>query len=103
MVTVYNPVHGFSGEYRYATERNDTVYHVESADALEPADGASVCMRYKENGKGAAVVYDGKCRTVVCGFPIETVGPESERTELMRQMMEFLCGGKTEEQVAFNF
>lgn len=103
VVTVYNPVHGFFGEYRYATERNDTVYHVESADALEPADGASVCMRYKENGKGAAVVYDGKCRTVVCGFPIETVGPESERTELMRQMMEFLCGEKTEEQVAFNF
>ncbi len=97
VVTVYNPLHRFSGEYRYATERNGSVYHVEAADALEPADGAFVCMRYKENGKGAAVLYDGKCRTVVCGFPIETVGTESARTELIRQLMEFLCGeGMTE-------
>jgi hypothetical protein len=48
-------------------------------------------MRYGENGLPAAIASErGGYRTVVMGFPLETVTTAQERTSLMSRIMDYL-------------
>ena len=72
---VQNPL-GLSGKSRYIfnTERNDEVYAVESPDGLNPVgEGAYTLFRYAENNISAGVGYRGAYKTVILGFPVETL------------------------------
>lgn len=90
--TTYAPGKKFSGNYRFVQQLNDTINAVESPDALIPADkNGHTVMRYTQNDNSAMVAFDNKIyRTIVLGFPFETLETEAMRNDLMRQILEYL-------------
>ena len=81
-------------EIQYQAAFDDTMYKVESPDAIEPATEAGrTFLRYAENNMSAGVLYDGgSSRVVTIGFPIETIGVLRERVELFRTTLDYLDG-----------
>jgi hypothetical protein len=81
----------FSGPVEFNTQQTGNVYGAEAPDAIVPADKSSVtAFRYTENNTSAGVIYRGKNRTLVMGFPFETVISEPERNRMMDQILRFL-------------
>ncbi len=80
------------GAWSFTSKLNDKTYAVESPDAIRASDdNGFTWMRYSENGLPAAIASDrGNYRTVVMGFPLETVTTSQERTSLMSRIMEYL-------------
>jgi hypothetical protein len=80
----------FSGQFKYHNILNDKSYAVESPDGIEPADDqAATIMRYTENNLSAAVAWSGDYKTVVLGFPFESVTEKAYRESLMKQILNF--------------
>ena len=64
---------------------------MESPDGIEPANkNAFTIMRYGQNNISAAVAHKGTYRTLVFGFPFESLTSDAMRDDLMRQIMRFL-------------
>ncbi|MGB8357839.1 MAG: xanthan lyase, partial [Bacteroidales bacterium] len=81
----------FTGTITFNTSDKSPVYAAEAPDAVEPADkGSFTAFRYSENNTSAAVIYRGKPRIVVMGFPFETIISAEERDEFMKQILNFL-------------
>jgi hypothetical protein len=81
----------FSGTMDFNAGTSDLIYAAEAPDAIEPAGkGASCSFRYSENNASAGISYKGNYRTVVLGFPFETINGEKERDLLMKQILIFL-------------
>ncbi|MBR5684548.1 MAG: N-acetylmuramoyl-L-alanine amidase [Muribaculaceae bacterium] len=80
------------GAWTFVNKLNDKFYAVESPDAIRASDDRGFTwMRYSENGLPAAIASDrGNYRTVVMGFPLETVTTVQERTSLVTRIMEYL-------------
>lgn len=81
------------GEYQFSNERNSDCYAVESPDSFYPSDDSNgaTFMRYSENNLIAGTVYSpGAYKTVVIGFPFETIKGADSRSHLMKQIMNFL-------------
>ena len=77
--------------YRFNTELNNECYAVESPDAILPADKQSfVVMQYPDCGLSAAVGYKGDYRSLVVGFPFETIADIESRNRLMSEVLTFL-------------
>ena len=80
----------FTGKLSFNTGYSESIYSVESPDAIEPSGiGAITGFRYSENNSSAGVIYKGKCRIVALGFPFETILSEAERNNLMQQVLVF--------------
>lgn len=81
------------GVYTFSNTLNSDCYAVESPDsfyASDPEKGATF-MRYSENNLVAGTVFDNTTyRTVVLGFPFETIKGDDARAHLMSQILEFL-------------
>ena len=81
----------FSGSLEFNTQQTGEVYGAEAPDDIVPADKSSVtAFRYTSNNTSAGVIHSGKNRTLVLGFPFETIIAETERNRMMNQIMEFL-------------
>lgn len=81
------------GRYNFSNELNEECYAVESPDSFYPADDAkgATIMRYGENNLIAGTAFDsGNYRTVVIGFPFETIADEEGRNSFMKQVLNFL-------------
>lgn len=81
-----------NGQYRFNNELNDTCYVVESPDSFYPADEkkGTTIMRYCENNLISGIASDnGTHRTVVIGFPFETITDQSQRNHLMKSTLDF--------------
>ena len=81
------------GTFDFNNELNEECYVAESPDSFYPADDkkGTTIMRYSENNLVAGIAHDaGKYRTVVIGFPFETITEESQRSYLMEQILGFL-------------
>lgn len=81
------------GTFDFYSELNEECYVVESPDSFYPANDKSgtIFMRYNENNLSAGVANDaGNYRTVVIGFPFETITKSSQRNDLMKQVLNFL-------------
>ena len=79
-------------DFTFVNKLNDRFYAVESPDAITPSDdmGATI-MRYSENNIPAGIASDrGSYRTVVLGFPFETIKDEDARESLMSDVLKFL-------------
>lgn len=81
------------GWFAFSNQLNDECYAVESPDsfyAADPKTGATI-MRYSENNlvAGTACKFDAY-RTVMLGFPFETITGTSKREALMQQILNFL-------------
>lgn len=80
----------FSGTFDFNTGYSKEMYSVEAPDAIEPASKDALCtFRYSENNTSAGVIYNGIYKTVILGFPFETIISEKERNQLMEQIIEF--------------
>lgn len=81
------------GEYQFASQLNDECYAAESPDSFYPADDkkGATFMRYTENNLIAGTAFDNSAyRTVVIGFPFETITDADKRASLMSQVLSFL-------------
>ena len=90
---VQNPL-GFSGKSRYVfnTELNGDKYCVESPDGLNPAgDGAWTIFRYGENNISAGTAYAGPYKTVILGFPVETLETQEQVDCLIGEVARFFA------------
>lgn len=78
--------------FTFNQELNADCYAVESPESFNTIDascGAPI-LRYSENDFIAGTAYDpGTHRTVVLGFPFETIQSEDARNTLMAQIMNF--------------
>ncbi len=81
------------GHFSFNNTKNADSYVVESPDSFYAADadkGATI-MRYGENNLVAGTAMDaGGYRTVVFGFPLESVMTPHDRNTLMTQSLNFL-------------
>ena len=75
---------------KYNTEINDSIYAVEAPDALYPAGGGEIFLRYLENHFAAGVGYKKNYGVVVFGFPFETILDEVTRNNLMKHIIDYL-------------
>ncbi len=83
-------------DVHFATTLNGDLYAVESPDAIKASDDRGYTVaRYSENNIPAVVASerDGY-RTVVAGFPIETITDDDARDALVATLMKFLVRGK---------
>lgn len=81
----------FKGKYSFNTSYDPSIYTVEAPDAIDPdGAGARTIFRYRQNNSSAGVGFKGSYRSVVCGFPFETLKSPLERKEFMSQILNFL-------------
>lgn len=84
--------------FQFNNELSSDCYVVESPDSFYPADdkrGATI-MRYSENNLIAGIAYDNdKYRTVVIGFPFETIIDRGLRENMMGEILNFLSNKTT--------
>jgi hypothetical protein len=74
---------------KFNTDAGKDIYRVESPDAIEPVGkGAHRIYRYSSGDACAGVMYFGKYKVLVLGFPFETL-EDKQQTEFMRSMMKF--------------
>ncbi len=94
VISVDSPANHLSapGAWTFVSKLNDKTYAVESPDAIRASDSRGFTwMRYGENGLPAAIASDRSgYRTVVVGFPLETVTTPQELTSLMTRILEYL-------------
>ncbi len=78
----------FNGQWKFNTAYHPSIYKVEAPDAIEPfGDGAISVLRFGENNASAGTVFNGDYKTVVLGFPFETIMDENGRAKLMGQIL----------------
>ena len=82
---------GFDGTFEFWSELNDKKYVCEAPDAFTPAGKDSYTIfRYPQTSISAAVAYPGKnYKTVVFGFPIETLKTQDQIDKLIGQTLNF--------------
>lgn len=84
-----NP-YGFKGNYSFNTKPNGRVYSVESPDGVKPVgDDAWTIYRYYENNISAGVAYNGDYKSVILGFPIETLQTREQIDNIFGEIIEF--------------
>lgn len=71
-------------------------YGLESPGCVAPSGRNSyIAMRYATNNQSAAVAYNGSdYRSVVMGFPFETILDAEQRHSLMKGVLDFLSSKK---------
>ena len=70
---------------------NSSVYSAETPDGIVPASAAAATiLRYRDTDISAGICHDGGgYRTVVLGFPIETITDEAHIRDLMAAILDF--------------
>ncbi len=80
----------FNGQWTFNTTFNPDIYIVEAPDAIEPfGKGAVTAFRYRENNASAGICFKGEYKTVVLGFPFETIIKKDQRIDFMKQLVSF--------------
>ncbi len=81
---------GFNIQFDFNTYFSPNIYTVEAPDAIEPSGvEAKVAFRFSENNASAGVLYKGKYKTLVLGFPFETILERDNRIQLMQQIIDW--------------
>lgn len=93
---VASPMHMARQNINFNREPSADCYGVESPGCISPyGSNAYIAMRYATNNQSAAVVYNGKdYRSMVMGFPFETIFDKEQRSSLMKGILEFLSSKK---------
>lgn len=79
--------------YKFSNTKNEKIYCVESPDGVIPgSDKANTIMRYSENNIPAGIAADMQnYRTVVIGFPFETIQCGNCRNKMMGEVLNFFA------------
>jgi hypothetical protein len=84
----------WQGRLTFNTHPSASIYDVEAPDAIVPADkSAQVVFRYHDTGYPACVVSNNCSKTVVMGFPFETIVDPARRIDLMKRVIAFFNTG----------
>ncbi len=80
----------FRGTYNFNTGYSKDIYSVEAPDAIEPAGKGAICaFRYSENNTSAGIIFNGNYKTLILGFPFETIVSEQDRNMIMEQILNY--------------
>ena len=80
----------FNVNIDFNTTCSESVYSAEAPDAIEPSGNGAVCtLRYSDNNSSAGVFFRGNYKTLIMGFPFETINSEQQRNLLMKQVLNF--------------
>ena len=83
----------FSGVSFSYGDGSHGVYRVGYPDAIDPAAGAIVCLKYNNDFNAGiqftGIIGEAETRIVNLGIPFETIYPESSRNELMARIISF--------------
>ena len=80
----------YKSRFVFNTELNDQIYCVESPDGIEPVGtGAYSVFRYAENNISAGVAFQGDYKTVILGFPVETLDTQEQVDCLIGEVARF--------------
>ena len=82
---------GMGTEFYVHHRLNSRHYAAPAMDILQAEAPAFTTLQYA-NGTGAAIAYKGSHRAVTLGFPLECVKEPTQRTSLMRALLQFLLG-----------
>jgi len=78
-------------EFEYCNTFNDSIYKVESPDAILPVgNGARTILRYDENYFSSGIAYNGNYSIVIFGFPFETILGQENRDKVMEAVFKYL-------------
>lgn len=78
-------------ELKFNTELCREIYCVESPEVVTPVGSrAFTALRYRSNSQSAAVGYRGDYRSLVVGFPIETITDQEQLNAFMEASLKFL-------------
>jgi len=90
VVSVADSVIKLPKEFRFNTFLSKDIYQVESADGLEPSSkNGRIVARYKENNISAISSFEGYYKTLIFGFPFETILGEKDRDAVMKAVLQF--------------
>ena len=80
--------------------RNETRYAAETPDGIIPAsDRASTILRYRDTNISAGICYEGDgYRTVVLGFPVETLTRDEDIRNILATSLDFFRQQPKEEE-----
>ena len=74
----------------YNREMDAGIYRVEAPDAIEPTgENAFRLFRYSADKSSAGTALSGDHKSVVLGFPFETITSAEERNAFMKQVLSF--------------
>ena len=69
---------------------NPEQYPVTRPEVLTPTDGAFTPFVYEHSHRSAAVAYNGSYRSILMGFPFESIRSARDRDLVMASLLEFL-------------
>ena len=80
----------YKSRFVFHTEPNGRTYAAEAPDGINPVgNGAFTIFRYAENNISAGVAYQGSYKTVVLGFPVETLDTQEQIDCLIGEIADF--------------
>lgn len=80
----------FNGRWNFNTSYHPVIYKVEAPDAIEPyGENTITAFRYQENNSSAGTAFNGNYKTVILGFPFETIIDVKGRATLMEQILNY--------------
>ena len=86
-------VAGLNTSLPLRTQTSSEGYTLQRADVLEPADAATFSAFAYPNGHSAGIAYQGnRSRTLVMGFPFESIATAESRNAAMGALLAFLVG-----------
>ena len=75
----------------FNTTYDTTIYAAEAPNGIEPSDSLGrTFVRYKENNISAGIMYDGKYKLILTGFPFETILNNKKRDLFMKNVLDYL-------------
>jgi hypothetical protein len=76
---------------KFNTGYNSEIYTAEAPDAIEPfGKEAKTILRYTENNTSAGILYKGKYKLFLIGFPFETILNQESRDKIMKSVLDYL-------------
>ena len=71
---------------------NPEQYPVTRPEVFSPTGSAFTPLVYEQSRRSAAVAYRGAYRSVLLGFPFETIRSQYDRDRVMLSLLDFLTG-----------
>jgi hypothetical protein len=90
-VTSVSKIEGTSDmEFKFNTGHSADIYRVEAPQAINPEKEGETLLRYSENTNSAAVGFRGGYKSIVAGFPFETITNTQQRNTFMKFVLGYL-------------
>lgn len=77
-------------KFEFNSNHSSDIYRVEAPQAINSEKGGEVLLRYSENTNSAAVGFRGGYKSVVAGFPFETITDAHQRNKFMKFILGYL-------------